>query len=122
MPTPTIGHLVHYQLSEQDAEQVNRRRADFDGARREGRVATGHVAHFGNHVRAGEVYPAMVVRVWAPTSYAAVQLQVFLDGSDTLWATSRTEGDEPGQWSWPVYQHGQDLRTAAGGTGEASGG
>jgi len=118
MPAPTIGRLVHYKLTEGDAEQVNRRRADFQAFMRErhtrpGTVDTGHVAHVGNHARAGEVYPAVVVRVLDPVSYPGVNLQVHLDGNDTLWAASRTEGDEPGQWRWPTYQPGQDLKTTA---------
>jgi hypothetical protein len=46
----------------------------------------------------GQAYPAMVVRVFGGPN---VNLQVWLDGNDTYWATSRGEGDGDGCWSWP---------------------
>jgi len=103
---PTIGRIVHYTLTEQDAEAINRRRADFAAFQRShahphepGQPgATGHQAHVGNPAAAGQVFPASVVRTFGG---AAVNLQVQLDGTDTYWATSRVEGAEPGQWSWP---------------------
>ncbi|GAA4560510.1 hypothetical protein [Planotetraspora kaengkrachanensis] len=36
-----------------------------------------------------------------PDANGVCNLQVLLDGNDAYWATSRTEGDEPGRWSWP---------------------
>ena len=83
---PTIGRIVHYRLSAQDAAIIRDRRA-----------ATG--AH-GNPALDGDVYPAEVVRTFEFDSQAA-NLQVKLDGEDTYWATSRTEGDGPGTWFWP---------------------
>jgi threonine aldolase len=55
-----------------------------------------------NPVREGEVYPATVVRVFSTNSQTA-NLRVHLDGDGTAdyWATSRTEGENPGTWSWP---------------------
>jgi hypothetical protein len=99
---PTIGQIVHYKLSEQDAESINVRRADYHAFKvghnhphEPGAPgATGHVGHVGNVVQAGDVYPAVVVRIFHP-SMTTINLQVFLDGNDTYWATSRTEGDEP---------------------------
>lgn len=104
---PTVGRIVHYKLNDADARAINVRRADADAYRRKSprgeageAGATGHVAHAGNHVAVGEVYPALVVRVFDP-SVTTANLQVLLDGNDTYWATSRVEGEEPGQWSWP---------------------
>lgn len=99
MQTPTIGRFVHYTLSEQDAEQINRRRRDF-AARPAGPGNEGFQAHVGNRAEAGQTFPALVVRNWGGS---AVSLQVFLDGTDTYWATSRTEGEpgEHGRWIWP---------------------
>lgn len=98
-PAPTVGRIVHYKVSEYDADQINGRRQDF----RESRSAaerTGFVGHVGNGVNAGDVFPAMIVRVWdAPQT--TVNAQVFLDGNDSFWATSRAEGTEPGTWAWP---------------------
>src|SRR6266545_2012738 len=100
----TIGRIVHYQLSEQDAAEINRRRADYRAfaaghahPHEPGQPdAPGYLAHVGNSVNAGDVYPAMVVRVFE--GYDGVNLQVALDGNDCFWATSRHEGDEHGQW------------------------
>lgn len=46
---PTIGRIVYYSLSEQDAEQVNRRRDDFHKAPKK-EVGTGEQYHVGNRV------------------------------------------------------------------------
>lgn len=96
--TPTIGRIVHYTLTNEDAEAINRRRSDFD---RKNAGNTGYVAHVGNYAQAGEAYPAMVVRMFGNASGDLVNLQVHLDGNDTYWATSRPEGTEPGTWAWP---------------------
>lgn len=82
---PTIGRVVHYKLSVEDVGLIEQRRGGGPG----------------NRLEAGQNYPALVVRTWGDTSESAVQLQVFLDGPDTYWATSRTQGDAPGQWFWP---------------------
>lgn len=107
----TPGRIVHYVLSEADAQQINRRRADFEAFRRNhvgehesGTFgASGHVAHVGNQASEGDLYPAIVVRTFGGPS---VNLQVFLDGNDTYWATSRSETDadkrESGKWFWPA--------------------
>lgn len=100
---PTIGRIVHYTLGQQDADEINRRRADFaayvrGGGLREG--ATGYMAHVGNPAEAGQVYPAMIVRVFDPSTTTA-NLQVFLDGNDTFWATSRQQGEGQIHWAWP---------------------
>lgn len=94
----TVGRIVHYTLTQEDADQVDRRRADFVASPR---PHSGHQAHVGNVPGVGDVYPAMTVRVdrtWSPPS---VNLQVFLDGNDVLWKTSIPEGDGPGHWCWP---------------------
>lgn len=90
--TPTIGRIVHYTLTEQDASLIASRRA---ASNPDGVFAR-------NPVSPGDTYPAMVVRVFHPSTSTA-NLQVFLDGDDTYWATSRTEGEpgEQGRWIWP---------------------
>ncbi|MEE4540975.1 hypothetical protein V2S66_03205 [Streptomyces sp. V4-01] len=103
MPAPTIGRIVHYTLTAADADAINKRRSDFTafgqtlaGTPDPGhRGATGHVAHVGNHARAGAICAAMIVQTF---DGHAANLQVHLDGTDTYWATSRTEGDGEGHW------------------------
>ncbi len=105
---PALGQIVLYKLSAQDADMINRRRDDFRAFQRSqppphqpGQPgATGHVAHVGNPVQEGDLYPAVVARLF--DGYDGANLQVLLDGNDAFWATSRREGDAPGQWSYPV--------------------
>jgi hypothetical protein len=92
MPAPTIGRAVHYTLTQADADIINRRRA---GRATRDRV---DVQTLGNHAAEGEVCAATVVRTFGGP---AANLQVHLDGMDAYWATSRTEGTEPGTWAWP---------------------
>lgn len=95
---PTPGRIVAYALTEQDAEQINRRRhnAQASGI---ASATTGAVVHIGNDVAAGEVYPLVITRVWTSDDGDAINGQVLLDGNDTLWVTSRTQGDDPGDWN-----------------------
>lgn len=81
---PSIGRIVHYTIAEHDLAQLTK---DASVKR--------------NAVEVGHVYPAMIVRTWGDTEGSSVNLQVFLDGDCSYWATSRGEGDGHGQWSWP---------------------
>jgi hypothetical protein len=63
---PTIGRIVLYTLTSDDAKAINQRRDDASAYHakhaRPIRVpgepgATGHVAHTGNQVREGEEFP-----------------------------------------------------------------
>lgn len=91
-----LGKTVFYKLSASDAENINRRRVDPRSVRSE-EWPKGAQAHYGNTCEEGQIYPALVVRLW-PNS-ELVQLQVFLDGNDTYWAASRKEGREVAQFS-----------------------
>lgn len=96
--TPSIGRIVHYTLTDYDANAINKRRVDFAEHRRtEGYADTGYVAHYGNEARAGDAYPALIVRTWG----GSVNLKVQLDGTDEYWATSRSQGEGAGFWNWP---------------------
>ena len=96
--TPSIGRLVHYTLTADDAKQINKRRQDAGLNRAKLQEdALGYVAHSGNGVNEGEIYPLLITRVWA-NDLAGVNGQVFLDGNDSLWVTSVTQGDGPRQW------------------------
>lgn len=96
---PTPGRIVAYTLSEYDADAINRRRKDAANNMAKIREdAIGYVAHVGNPVYEGDVYPMVIVRAWGVTEQSSVNGQVLLDGTDTYWATSRGQGDGPGTW------------------------
>lgn len=93
---PTPGRVVEYTLSEQDVEQIKRRRDDARQSMKDGTVGnTGFVLHMGNDVAEGETYPMVITRTWGTTEGSSVNGQVLLDGNDTLWVTSVSEGDGP---------------------------
>lgn len=99
---PTVGRIVHYTLSEQDAVQINKRRKD--AAEHHGQIvedAIGYVAHTGNGVKAGDVFPMLIVRVWGDQPQSSVNGHVFLDGNDVFWATSVAVGEGPRTFAWP---------------------
>lgn len=106
---PTIGRIVHYRLTAEDAAEIDRRRTTRGSIAE--RMADeswrhwpeGAQAHLGNPVSEGQVCPAIIVAVWSDT---CVNLRVMLDGTDEFWALSRNpidmDGlDIPGRWFWP---------------------
>lgn len=87
---PSPGRIVHYTLSESNVQEIAKQR----------------VAHpTGNPPQPDEVFPMLIVKVWAEpreaTTDTAVQGQVFLDGSDSFWVSSGHQGDGSGQWHEP---------------------
>jgi hypothetical protein len=110
---PTIGRIVLYTLTTQDAEAINRRRTT--GKAIAERMAAdppawpaGAQAHIGNSVQQGDQFPMIITRTWGRDPHSAVNGTVMLDGSDTFWAMSRVVdvalNDEPptaGMWRWP---------------------
>lgn len=94
---PSAGRIVRYMLSEEDAAAITRRRSDAInfGAKDN---HTGYLVHAGNPVTAGDQFPLLITGVWEDGS---INGQVFLDGTDTLWVTSRHEGERGGEWRWP---------------------
>lgn len=99
--TPSIGRIVHYVLSDSDAASINKRRQDA-AASNVSAGNTGVVVHAGNHATGGDVYPLIITRVWATgdaaTEQTACNGQVMLDGNDTLWVTSVSQGDGQREW------------------------
>ncbi|WP_088320288.1 hypothetical protein [Kineosporia sp. R_H_3] len=96
---PSIGRLVHYTLTAEDAEAINKRRADAQANLAKVREdSIGYVLHVGNIAVAGQVYPMLIVRVWGDLPDSCVNGQVFLDGTDSLWVTSVGQGDGPRHW------------------------
>lgn len=111
---PTIGRIVWYRMSVASAIEINQRRKDAMGWRDWFRaLKPGAQVHVGNQVQAGDLYPAMIVRTWGDTPTSCVQLQVFLDGNDTFWATSVNVGTGDGTYQWMPYQKGQAAKTEA---------
>ena len=68
----------------------------------------GAQAHIGNEVKAGDIYPAMVLRVWGESGCS--NLKVMLDGSDEYWATSINFDAAKAQGSWHWMFDGQQKR------------
>jgi len=108
---PSLGRIVQYRLSGEDAEQINRRRTTgksiADRLKMVGSDSItawpmGAQAHIGNEVKEGDTFPMMIVRCWGNTPTAAVNGQAYLDGTDVLWVTSVTVGEGPRTFSWPT--------------------
>lgn len=72
---PTIGRIVIYTMPDHLKNSVNGNKQDK--------------------------LPAMIVAVWSTTT---VNLKVITDGQNDLWVTSASEGQQPGQWHWPVIE------------------
>lgn len=98
---PTIGRIVQYKLTADDAAAINSRRAGSGSAAAD--WPKGAIEHHGNPASEGQVLPAMVVVVH---NELCVNLQVYLDGNDTLWVTSAMLAPEgshgPREWVWPA--------------------
>jgi len=110
---PTIGRIVIYTMTVEDALSVNRRRTTGKSIAERMMVnpplwPVGAQAHFGNSVQEGDRYPMIIVKTWGDHPHSAVNGKVMLDGSDTYWATSRlldivsdNDPPTPGMWRWP---------------------
>lgn len=107
----SVGRIVHYRLSEKDAEEINRRRLSVTelAAKRSQNITgrggwpEGAQAHVGVDVAAGDVLPMLVVRVHGQTEPPTIAGQVVLPGNDTLWlmGVSESKQGENGCWNWP---------------------
>lgn len=114
---PSIGRIVHYRLSADDATQINRRRTSgvsiatrmktFAKSAQDGPEVVygwpeGAQAHIGNAVKEGDTFPMLITKVWGDNPSSAVNGQAYLDGNDVLWVTSACVGDGPRTFTWPV--------------------
>lgn len=93
---PSIGRIVRYTLSEEDATVINSRRKDL-------RAVVGIPVTVGNSVSAGEVYPMVITRVWGDQPTSVVNGQVLLDGNDLHWVTSVSHGEGERHYTWPAH-------------------
>jgi hypothetical protein len=84
-PQVTVGRIVSYVLTDTDVENINARRENLSIS--------------ANSISEGAAFPMIVTQVFTED---LVNGQVFLDGPDNYWATSRRNGDEPGTWHWNV--------------------
>ncbi len=111
---PTIGRIVWYNMPNWHAEDINRRRKDArDRMDWHRALKSGAQVHVGNDVKAGQLYPAMVVVAWGDAPTSLVNLHVFLDGGDQFWATSIGVGEKEGTYQWMPYQKGQAAKAEA---------
>lgn len=72
-----IGTRVLYMLNESDCRVIQQERQ-----------AAGRATAHGNDPRDGQVLPGIIVAEFGPST---ANLQVFLDGTDSYWPTSRGE-------------------------------
>lgn len=99
---PEVGTRVQYMLSQYDADQINQAHTEHTNFLRSGLahvLRTGHVGHVGNHVSAGDIVAADIVRVFDESSLTA-NLQLVLDGNHGTWVTSRSHGFTEGKWRY----------------------
>lgn len=82
---PTVGQFVRYTLSSVDVDRIKSQRLLRNWE--------------GNQVEAGQIYPMLIVRTWGVTPESSVNGQVFLDGNDVFWVTSRSAGEGPGHFA-----------------------
>lgn len=103
------GRIVYFVFDESRAAEVMRRRTTSASIAQRMKYGddpqlkawpAGAQAHIGNDVKAGDVLPAMVLRVWGESGCSNLKVQ--LDGSDEYWATSISfdEAKVPGTWHW----------------------
>ncbi len=110
MPTPSIGRIVLYVLNETDVEAIRCRREHGSLLQQEinsgvvPKNLPGFQIHSGNPVEVGTVCPMVITSIWGSGAGETVNGQVFLDGTDSYWATSRACDPEkvPGTWHWPA--------------------
>lgn len=99
---PTIGRIVLYRVSSDDAAAISAQRERL-GMR-------------GNPIAEGEEVPAVIVRVFENEFGPGIpgcNLKLMLDGEDDYWATSRREGVERNTWHWPKIEKPGDLTKEA---------
>lgn len=92
------GRFVHYRLTAEDVEEIDKELPQRDDTGR----------YLRSPVVEGDTYPALVVAAVADT----LSLQVFLDGACTFWAPGRTIGGGPGECAWAAKSHlaGVDVK------------
>ena len=97
----TKGTIVHYILTQEDRDRINRRRIPSVG--HDENWPIGAQAHVGNSVSFGEEVVMIITEIWKGEFIdTSVNGQVLLDGSDSYWVTSAEYSEEKkaGTWHW----------------------
>lgn len=103
-----LGQTVFYQLTGDDAVRIGERRKRMFVTKQPGagdkkeddELQEGiNRVYEGNDVKAGDVFPMVIVKVWGDSDTSAVNGRVLLDGTDVFWASSVLQGAEPRTWS-----------------------
>jgi hypothetical protein len=121
------GRIVYFVFNEQCAAEAMRRRTTAKAiadrmqaevvrmpAHSEDTVVkafawpAGAQAHIGNDVKAGDICPAMVLRVWGDSGCS--NLKVMLDGTDVYWATNINYDAQKAPYTWHWMFDGQASR------------
>lgn len=107
------GRIVYFVFDEQSALEVMRRRTTGGSIAQRMKAdppqwPAGAQAHIGNDVEAGDICPAMVVKVW--TEYGTCNLKVFIDGADEYWAPSIAYDPAKALRTWHWMFEGQAGR------------
>jgi len=102
VPKPSIGRMVHYALTEDEADEINARRTDAVRSELVKR-RPGHMAHVGNTVIEEQIVSMTITAVHDGeyVGHYRVNGQCTLDGNDTLWVEGADLGNEAGRWNWP---------------------
>lgn len=91
---PTVGRIVLYRLTSYDVARIIQQRTT--------KLGIIHDSVDGPTPSAGDELPMIVTAWWEhPVEGRFVSGQVFLDGNDTLWMQSVSEGKGEGHWRWP---------------------
>lgn len=120
----SIGRIVHYTLTDKDAEGINARRklaTEAEGINKQ--YSRGCQIHAGTEHSGGQKVPMIVTRLYTgrkektpafagdkdnpprPPTYEDAPFfsgQAFLDGTDTLFVKDLEIGEGKGKASWPV--------------------
>lgn len=101
---PTVGKVVIYRISAQDATAINQRRADArDKLAWHHALRSGAQVHVGNTAQVGDEYPLMITKTWGDAEGSCFNGQLFLDGNDLYWVTSTKMGDGPRECYLPRH-------------------
>ncbi len=99
------GRIVYFVFNEASAKEVMRRRTTGPSIAERMRAIppawpAGAQAHIGNDIKAGDIYPAMVLRVWGSSGCSNLR----------VWATSINHDPAKAEYTWHWMFDGQDKR------------